>query len=289
MPNKSPKVSVLTPIYNTNPQHLREMIESVLNQTFDDFEFLILNDSPDNTEIENIVKEYAAKDKRIKYFKNEKNIGISDSRNKLMELAAGEYIAIVDHDDISLPDRFIQQVDFLDKNPHIGVVSGWIEYYIEGKRTGKYWQTVEHNIKIKERLTVNCEVCHPTAMIRRSVLIENNIKYEAKYSPCEDYIMWIRLFDKTRFYNIQNPLLLYRMHDNRTSILYENKMKTITHDISYLARSKFSAYYEELLKSETLNKTIFRLRLFGFFPLFKIKNNKVYLFDFLPICKIMWK
>ena len=63
MPNKSPKVSVLTPIYNTNPQHLREMIESVLNQTFDDFEFLILNDSPENTEIENIVKEYAAKDK----------------------------------------------------------------------------------------------------------------------------------------------------------------------------------------------------------------------------------
>ena len=168
-------------------------------------------------------------------------------------------------------------------------MSGWIEYYIEGKRTGKYWQTVEHNIKIKERLTVNCEVCHPTAMIRRSVLIENNIKYEAEYSPCEDYIMWIRLFDKTRFYNIQKPLLLYRMHDNRTSILYENKMKTITHDISYLARSKFSAYYEELLKSETLNKTIFRLRLFGFFPLLKIKNNKIYLFDFLPICKIMWK
>ena len=69
-----PRVSVLTPIYNTNPSHLREMIESILNQTFTDFEFLILNDSPENKEIEKIVKSY--KDKRIKYFKNDKNMDI---------------------------------------------------------------------------------------------------------------------------------------------------------------------------------------------------------------------
>ena len=69
---KAPKVSVLTPIYNTNPTHLREMIESILNQTFTDFEFLILNDSPDNKEIEKIVKDYAKKDKRVKYIKNTK-------------------------------------------------------------------------------------------------------------------------------------------------------------------------------------------------------------------------
>ena len=69
-----PRVSVLTPIYNTNPLHLREMIESILNQTFTDFEFLILNDSPENKEIEKIVKSY--KDKRIKYFKNDKNMDI---------------------------------------------------------------------------------------------------------------------------------------------------------------------------------------------------------------------
>ncbi|MBR6752240.1 MAG: glycosyltransferase, partial [Alphaproteobacteria bacterium] len=81
---RTPRVSVLTPIYNTNPAHLREMIESILNQTFTDFEFLILNDSPDNAEIEKIVLDYAKKDARIKYAKNEKNMGITPSRNKLL-------------------------------------------------------------------------------------------------------------------------------------------------------------------------------------------------------------
>ena len=109
-----PKVSVLTPIYNTEPEHLRQAIESILNQTFTDFEFIILNDSPWNTEIEDIVLAY--KDARIKYVKNDKNIGISKSRNKLLSLASGEYLAIFDHDDISLPTRLEKQVDFLDKN-----------------------------------------------------------------------------------------------------------------------------------------------------------------------------
>ena len=103
-----PRVSVLTPIYNTNPAHLREMIESILNQTFTDFEFLILNDSPDNAKIEKIVKSY--KDKRIKYFKNETNMGITPSRNKLLKMARGEYIAVFDHDDISVPTRLEREV-----------------------------------------------------------------------------------------------------------------------------------------------------------------------------------
>ena len=124
-----PRVSVLTPIYNTNPTHLREMIESILSQTFTDFEFLILNDSPENQEIEKIVLEYAKHDRRIKYSKNDKNMGITPSRNKLLKMARGEYIAIFDHDDISVPDRLAREVEFLDANPHIGVVSGWLQYF----------------------------------------------------------------------------------------------------------------------------------------------------------------
>lgn len=80
----NPKISVLMPIYNTNKLYLKEAIESILNQTFVDFEFIILNDSPDNTELDDIVKSY--KDKRIKYLKNEKNMGITLSRNKLIDL-----------------------------------------------------------------------------------------------------------------------------------------------------------------------------------------------------------
>ena len=142
----APRVSVLTPIYNTTPAHLREMIESILSQTFTDFEFLILNDSPDNVEIEKIVLEYAKNDNRIKYAKNEKNMGITPSRNKLVKMARGEYLAIFDHDDISVPQRLEKQVAYLDANPYVGVVSGWLQYFGESDDILK---TPENDLKIR--------------------------------------------------------------------------------------------------------------------------------------------
>ena len=123
----TPRVSVLTPVYNTNIEHLRQCIDSILNQTFTDFEFIILNDSPENTELESEILSYT--DKRIKYYKNDTNIGISQSRNRLLQLAHGEYLAIFDHDDISVPERLAHQVEFLDKNPEIGVVGGWLQNF----------------------------------------------------------------------------------------------------------------------------------------------------------------
>ena len=119
---KTPKISVLTPMYNTRPDDLRAMIESILNQTYGDFEFLLLNDSPENHELEQIVKSF--NDARIKYLVNEKNMGITKSRNKLIELARGEYLAVADHDDNSTPNRFELEVGFLDANPHIGAIGG---------------------------------------------------------------------------------------------------------------------------------------------------------------------
>ena len=102
-----PKVSVLMPVYKTDENYLREAIESILSQTFEDFEFLILDDCPEDDR-EEIIKSY--KDKRIKYSKNETNLGITRSRNKLIDMAKGEYLAVFDHDDISLPERFQKQV-----------------------------------------------------------------------------------------------------------------------------------------------------------------------------------
>ena len=101
------KVSVLMPVYKTPEKYLRAAIESILQQTFTDFEFLILDDYPlDNRQ--KIVASYA--DKRIKYFENSQNMGISASRNKLIDMAKGEYLAVFDHDDISLPQRLEKEV-----------------------------------------------------------------------------------------------------------------------------------------------------------------------------------
>lgn len=205
-----PCVSVLTPIYNSNPSHLKECIESILNQTFSDFEFIILNDSPENNELDKIVESY--KDKRIKYFKNDKNLGISRSRNKLIDLAQGEYIAIFDHDDISLPTRLEKQVRFLDENLDVGLVGSWLEKFEipmgGGANKKRISKLPESNIDIQIMLTHTCCIAHTTCMMRKSILLDNNIKYNASYSPAEDYHLFARLMHFTRFYNIQEVLVL---------------------------------------------------------------------------------
>ena len=101
------RVSVLMPVYRTNEEYLREAISSILAQTYSDFEFLILDDCPEDDR-ELIVKSY--KDRRIKYLRNETNMGISESRNKLVDMARGEYLAVMDHDDVSLPERLEKQM-----------------------------------------------------------------------------------------------------------------------------------------------------------------------------------
>ena len=108
------KVSVLMPVYKTNEAYLREAIESILKQIFTDFEFLIVDDCPSDTR-EAIVKSY--NDSRIVYSINPQNFGIAGVRNKLIDMAQGEYLAIMDHDDVSLPERFQKQVEILDAHP----------------------------------------------------------------------------------------------------------------------------------------------------------------------------
>ena len=279
-----PKVSVLTPIYNTNPEHLREMIESILNQTFTDFEFLILNDSPENTELDEIVDSY--KDSRIIYSKNDKNIGISASRNKLLKMARGEYVAIFDHDDISVPDRLAQEVEYLDTNPHVGVVSGWLQYF--GDRND-ILKNPEHDLKIRTFLTQNCCVAHTAAMIRKSILIDNNIEYEGYYTPAEDYRLWARLMEVTHFYNIQGVLVKYRWNNSNTSVKYMNATCLHGEEIALDIRTRFRAYWELFNKQSNANRTLIRLRLFGIIPILKIKNNWLLLFECIPLLKIKWK
>ncbi len=279
----TPKVSVLTPIYNTNPAHLREMIESILNQTFSDFEFLILNDSPDNAEIEKIVLDYAKHDKRIKYSKNDKNMGITPSRNKLLKMARGEYLAIFDHDDISVPDRLAREVEYLDTHPNIGVVSGWLQYF---GTDNNIWTPPENDNDIRVMMCDSCYVAHTAAMIRKSILVDNNIEYEEFYTPAEDYQLWARLMDVTHFYNIQDVLVKYRWMGDNTSRLQNDKCEIARRAIYTRVRDMHPWLYNEFVKTST--HTMFRLRLFGKIPLVKIKNNWLFLFEIIPICKLKW-
>ena len=193
-----PKVSVLMPVYRTKPEYLKATIQSILNQTFKDFEFLILDDSPTDTR-EDVVKSF--KDKRIKYSQNKQNMGITPSRNKLVQMAKGKYLAVMDHDDISLPNRFEKQVQFLDKHPDVGVVGCQYQMVPHGRRS----RLPTTNEEIQMGLMQDCMILHPSSMIRASVLKKD--PYQAEFSPSEDYALWCDLIGKTKFYNFLMTIL----------------------------------------------------------------------------------
>ena len=272
-----PTVSVLTPVYNTNHEHLRQCIESILNQTYTDFEFIILNDSPENTELEKLILSY--KDKRIRYVKNDKNIGISRSRNKLIELARGKYIAIFDHDDISHKTRLEKQVKFLDENPYVGVVGAWAHWFGAQDFIRK---NPEYDTDIKIRLTDVCAIMHTTAIIRKSVLIENDVRYEEQYSPAEDYRLWGQLMQYTDFHNIQEVLVEYRCDKNNASHRMQTRQTIVHESIKIQICNKYPMY--RLAFERQLRRI--RVRLFGKIPLIKIKNKWALLFDCIPLVKI---
>lgn len=270
---KNPKVSVLMPVYKTPEKYLREAVSSILNQTFTDFEFLILDDCPEDDR-EEIIKSYS--DKRIKYVKNEQNLGITPSRNKLVEMAAGEYLAVFDHDDISMPNRLEKEVRYLDEHPECGVVGTKVSNIVHPKISNDPTEDAD----IRLALMRHCVIAHSSSMIRKSVLVENNIRYEEKYSPSEDYALWCRLLPVTKFHNIDEVLFKYRDHSGNTSHTQQDKMKSATYAIWAFVKAANPVLYEEfLLKAEQVT----RIRLLGCVPFLKIIKKadkiKIYLFE----------
>ena len=206
----APKVSVLVAVYRTRPEILRETIRSVLDQSLGDFELILLDDCPEDSR-EAVVREFD--DPRIRYERNARNLGITPTRNRLLDLARGDYLAILDHDDICRRDRLEKEAAWLDAHADCGVVSSFT-------RLVPLDRLVERPITdraIRIRLMCCCALAHSAAMIRASVLKASGIRYEADYSPSEDYRLFYRLVDVTRFHCIPEPLLDYRVHEGNTT------------------------------------------------------------------------
>ncbi len=276
---KSPvKVSVLTPLFDTDPVFLKEMIDSILNQTYKNFEFILLNDSPWNKNIRELVETYS--DPRIIFIENKENIGISASRNELLKFSKGEYLAIFDHDDISCPNRLEKQVEFLDRNKDIGVVGCFTKRIPEDVVT---IYPIE-NLSIKCELLNSCAIPHTGAMIRKSILEENNLMWEEEFSPAEDYMLWVRLIEKTMFYNIPEVLVHYRNYSDNTTAKKNKKMCDRDAIIRSIALKEYPFF-----KTPASNGIAYKrwFLLFGFIPFIKVKSKhnlkNFYLFGFLKI------
>ncbi len=208
---KNPKVTVLMPVYNGG-KHLNEAIESILAQTFADFEFLIINDgSTDNSA--KIIESF--NDKRIRLIKNNKNLKLVKTLNKGIDFARGKYIVRMDQDDISFPERLSKQVGFMEKHPDIGVCGSRVE--LIGKNSGQVWDFVPENPDIlKCLLLFSNYIVHPTVIIRKKLLEKYHLHYNEIFAA-EDYDLWCRISEYSRMSNLQEVLLYYREHSSKMS------------------------------------------------------------------------
>jgi glycosyltransferase involved in cell wall biosynthesis len=204
------KVSIVMPVYNA-ALFLREAIQSILSQTFSDFEFLIINDgsTDDSTAIIEEIN-----DPRIKHVKLSQNKGIVEALNLGIELAAGEYLVRMDADDISRTDRLEMQVSFMDSNPEIGLAGSWVNYF--GTKNGLIKTPVSHN-DILWTLLSGSAIFHPSVIMRMSIIRNFNIRYSSQYLHAEDFALWVDLSMKTQLANIPEPLLSYRFSKSSVS------------------------------------------------------------------------
>lgn len=209
-----PKVTVLMPVYN-GEKYLREAIDSILNQTFTDFEFLIIDDgSTDCTW--RIMKEHAARDPRIVLVHNDTNLGLTKSLNKGLDMAKGEYVARMDADDISLPERLAAQASFLDKHPDVGVVGTFAQKIDKNGCCMAMWRFPTMHDSLFWALCFTTPLVHPSVMFRKTI-IENIGGYNEKLLVNQDRDLWQRLSCVTRFANLPNIHLLYRWHSDNTT------------------------------------------------------------------------
>ena len=211
-------ISVVMCVFLEDKLVLNQAIESILNQTFRDFEFIIVNDNPDNTLNKQILKDYSLRDKRIKVIENIENIGLTKSLNLALKLAKGKYIARMDADDISLKYRFQKQVEFLDENLNISVCGSAVSFI--GKRSffSKKIKTYpsSHKCIVTEILFSN-PIAHPSVMLRKKDLVDNYLWYNEDLQKAQDYDLWFRAIHYITFHNMKAPLLKYRISANQIS------------------------------------------------------------------------
>lgn len=198
-------VSIIMPVYN-GEKYLRSAIDSILSQTYTDFEFIIVNDgSIDKSE--EIIKSYS--DSRIRYIKNEKNIGLDTTLNNSFKIAKGEYIARMDCDDLSHPTRIEKQVRFLVSHIDYDMVGSQYVNIDQNRKPFEIGAQLLEDDEIKYAIqSVNC-FCHGAVMFRASFIQKNQIEYKHEYSPYEDYELWTRITQITKTHNLPNVLYAY--------------------------------------------------------------------------------
>lgn len=237
MSDKSPQISVLMPVYNAE-RYLREAVESILNQSFTDFEFLIVNDgSTDGSAA--VLMEYAAKDDRIRLI-SRPNTGYVVALNEMLGLAGGEFLARMDADDAAVSDRFERQVAFLGSNPdHVAVGSRVLLIDPEDEPISPFGKAMLHE-EIDQGHLDKCAgslICHPTVMMRKAA-IDSIGAYRINMEPAEDVDLFLRLAEIGKLRILPEILLHYRMHHSSVSMTRRHEQLHVIRRIVSEARQR---------------------------------------------------
>lgn len=212
-------VSVIMTNYNTPESFLREAIDSILNQTYDDFEFIIVDDASTDDSL-SVIEFYT--DDRIKILRNEQNIGLTKSLNRALSVCKGEFVARMDSDDISEPQRIEKQVQFLRSNPDVIVCGTWAKFIGDWQQahTNEYIRRTipeRDTFRVYQLFSNNPNIVHPTAMFNRSLMLKYSIHYNEEYIYAQDYRMWISCSRYGECSIVPEVLLRYRVHDRAIS------------------------------------------------------------------------
>jgi len=239
------KISVIMPVFNTE-KFLKESIESILNQGFQDFELIILDDFSSDWSYE-ICKKYSEKNKKIKLFRNEKNMWISFCRNKLIELSKANYIASQDSDDVSELNRLEICFNFLEKNPDFWVVS-WNNLIIN-EDWKRIWER-KYSDKIRKIILKKSPISQPSSMFKKD-LFEKIWWYDKNLDLAEDYDLWLRFyFNWFWIKNLDQNLIRYRLRKWQEKS--ENIKKTLKNTI-FVQEKNIKKFWIKLNFSEKFN------------------------------------
>jgi glycosyltransferase involved in cell wall biosynthesis len=211
-----PLISVILPAYNAE-KFIKEAVQSILDQTVNDFELIVINDASTDGTLD-ILESF--NDSRISIINNKINLKVVKCLNKGLELAKGEFIARMDADDVSLPNRFEKQLQYFKQHPEVDICGTWVEVFDGGNTVFKPYEKHED---IRANLLFLNEIVHPSVMMRKSSLIRHKLLYDESFLNAEDYGLWVVAMDKVIFANVQEVLLKYRLHANNVSF-FQNEI-----------------------------------------------------------------
>lgn len=271
----APDISVIMAVYNEPLEWICQSVNSILNQTYSNFEFIIINDNPLNDDTINLLKSFAKSDSRVVLVFNDKNIGLTKSLNKGLRLAKGKYIARMDADDESLPCRFAKQFAYLEERPNLVLLGGNVEYF--GKRAFFHVDDMVKydNDSIKAELLIRNCIVHSTVFIRNKVLKDNNITYDENFRQSQDYRLWELLYDYGQFENLNEVLLKYRYSSQQISSKFKNNQYDLASSVAIHLQKKWLENYGIKVTEDELKNNPFDI-LFEAKKKIESKNEKKY-------------